>query len=321
MKLLEGSQSRFLLVLFLAACYSEAGVISQIYVSIGPDAGAPSPSYAGYTANAQAGVSSGGKNVGGDIATTPIAYNVLGSGTTATVPIDSIIATSFPSWLSVADPAGSLTGESGNNLFWSVLISGSPGLNDISLADVAVSQNSNDPLNTFGDGLGGPFTFSYSGSTYSASDVGIMANGTRITSGLASAPVNEIVLTGFSSFLSPATLAADLNLTFSGTDQEQMQQIDSAFAGALGNFSINTCFSLNGGASTCDVVDVVTTPEPGSIKALSFALALLGGVCWLHRAISRERSKGLPTRMSKGTWHLCASVLRRRAATLVPIDV
>jgi hypothetical protein len=290
MKLFEGSQSRFFLVLFMASCYSEAGVISQIYVSIGPDAGAPSPSYAGYTASAQAGVSSGGKNVGGNIATTPTAYNVVGSGVTATVPIGSIIGTSFPSWLSVADPGGSLAGETGNNLYWSVLISGSPGLNDISLADVAVTQNSNDPLNTFGDGSGGPFSFSYSGSTYSASDVGIMANGTKVMSGLASAPVNEIVLSGFSSFLSPETLAADLNLTFSGTDQEQMQQIDSAFAAALGNFSVNTCFSLSGGASTCDVVDVVVTPEPPPLKAFPFALAVLG-LCWLHRQLSRDEEK------------------------------
>jgi hypothetical protein len=278
----------------LVSCALQAAsvTLSPIYVSIGPNANTPSPSYGGYTANAQAGVSGGGVDVGGNMATTPTAYNVVGSGGTVTVSNSSIIGTPFPSWLSVAPPTlASLAGETGNMLYWSVIISGGPG-NTINLDTLNVTQISNDPLDSFGDGAGGLFSASYAGASYAADHVGVLANGTTVTSGAGTQLVNSIVLTSFSAFLDPGILSADTGVTFSGTDAQQMKQMDDAFSFYLGNFAINTCFYYGdpagaGTPSTCDSVNVVkavnvVTPEPASFGSVILTLSMLPLV-WMFR--------------------------------------
>jgi hypothetical protein len=274
------SASKLFFLMFLAAVpgalQADTVSISQIYVSIGPNANTPSPSYGGYTANAQTGVASGGVNVGGNIVTTPTAYNVIGSGGTATVGTGSIIGTPFPSWLSVADPTGALASETGNMLYWSIVVSGMTGVNDISLSQLSVTQSSTDPLDSFGDPTqpSGVFSFSFSGVDYAADTVGILANGTQITSGSSAQLVNQLVITGFSADLDPALLSSITGVTFSGTDAQQMQEMDNAFESTLGNFSINTCFAYSGVAPSCDTVNVIT-PEPASVSLLLLALWLM----------------------------------------------
>ena len=207
--------------------------ISPIYLSIGPDANTSS-SYAAYTANAQTAVANGLSSVGGNIQVTPSAFNLIGSGSTVAVDGSSITNTPFPSWLGVADPTGALSGEQGNMLFWSVVLTGSNGSN-ISLSQVTFAQSSNDPLNYFGDPAN-PFTATYS--NYAPDSVGITSTGTKITSGASTQQVNEIILTGF------AAAQSGYGVPTSGTDAQKLQQIDDAFAAGLGSYSINTCVLL-----------------------------------------------------------------------------
>ena len=287
--------SCFPILAFLAPCLLQADsvVFSPIYVSIGPNANGPSPSYIGYTADAQAGVIAGGVNEGGNIAFNPAAYNVIGSGSSISVPNSKIIGTPFNSWLGTADPGGAFFGESGNMLYWSIEITGSAG-NNIALANVNVTQFSTDPLDAFGEASvpGGLYTASYAGSTYAPDAVGIFANGTTITSGDPSTSVHAIVLTGFAADLDPGILSLDTGVVFSGTDAEQMQQMISAFDTYLGNFSINTCFYYGAVAdptsqSTCDST-LSTESAPGTITPEPATLILSAFICvylWLnHRS-------------------------------------
>jgi len=264
-------------VIFASSLQAETATLSTIYVSIGPDPYS-SPNYSGYTTNAQAGVTAGGVNVGGNINASPSAYNVVGTGAVAQ---GQIIATPFSSWLNVADPGGVFSGETGNFLYWSIVITGAPGQNDINLNSVSVVQSSTDPLMTFGDPAS-PSVALYSTSTYAPDAVGILANGSTITSGSPTQDVNEIVLTGFGAALDPTLLPN----TFTGTDAQQLQQIDAAFAADLGNFSINTCFDYTQTSGTvtssCDTVNVSATPEVSTVRSTAFAgLALI--VFWFYR--------------------------------------
>ncbi len=252
--------------------------ISQIYVSIGPNANAPSPSYGGYTTNAQAGVQAGGVNQGGSITNTPTAYNVVGNGNTATVANSSIIETSdvnggpgFSSWLGTADPGGAFAGETGNMIFFSVVITGT----NISLSGLNITQSSTDPLSSFGS-PSNPFTFNFGSTSYSADQVGITAGNTLVTSGLATQQVNEIILTSVGVSLDPGVLQQDFpGLTFTGTDAQQEQEIIAAFDQDLGNFEINTCYTYTGStASSCDTVNVLV-PEPSVNAGILLGLATL----------------------------------------------
>jgi hypothetical protein len=87
-------------------------------------------------------------------------------------------------------------------------------------------------------------------------------------------------------------LSADTGVTFSGTDAQQMKQMDDAFSFYLGNFAINTCFYYGdpagaGTPSTCDSVNVVkavnvVTPEPASFGSVILTLSMLPLV-WMFR--------------------------------------
>ena len=276
-------------VLIFAACSAQAATVtlSKIYVSVGPNSVTPSPSYPAYTTNAQTGVLAGGVSVGGDIHATPTAYNVLGSG--VSVSANSIVGTPFPSWFGVADPGGALANETGNALFWSVVISGTPGLNDINLGQVSVQQSSTDPLASFGDPLN-PFTADYSASSYAFDHLGILADGTLVSSGASTNAVNKIVLTSFSALLDPLVLAADLGISFTGSHAQQMKQIDDAFALNLGNFSINTCFYYGTAASTCDSVNVIV-PEPAYSELLFVLIAGCLGCVWVRKSYGSRSNR------------------------------
>lgn len=269
------------LSLFFASSLMQAAsvTLSPIYVSIGPDQNT-SPSYSAYTTNAQAALAAGQSSLGGSIATTPSAYNAIGSGSTVAANGASITNSPFPSWLGVADPGGALTGQLGNMIYWNIVFTGT----NISLSQVNVTQLSTDSLDYFGSPgqPGGLFTQTFS--SYSSSLVGITSGGAQITSGASTQQVNEIIISGF------AAAQDGYGIANSGTDAQKLQQIDNAFATTLGSYAIDTCFYYGTASSsnpnTCDTVDVtnsvVTTsvPEPSS---LFLAIPLLLPAGWFLR--------------------------------------
>lgn len=276
----------FLSICLVCSLRAASVTLSPIYVSIGPDANT-SPSYAAYTTNAQAGAAAGSTSVGGNIQTTPSAYNVVGTGATAAVSGASITNTPFPSWLGVADPHGSLTTELGNMLYWNIVFTGT----NISLNQITVTQSSTDPADSFGDPTqaGGLFTETFQ--NYSPAFVGITAAGTKITSGANTQQVNEIVITGF------AASQSGYGVITSGTDAQRLQQINNALALSLGSYSIGTCFYYGSASSanpnTCNVTSVTNplvsvAPEPRSLLYTSFAISFL---LPLRLALRRRRAR------------------------------
>jgi hypothetical protein len=270
------------------SCSLQADTVTlfQIYVSIGPR-GNTSPSYAAYTANAQAGVAGGGVNKSGDIATDPTAFNVVTTGTAADLQGSSITNTPFPSWMGTADPSGALAAEKGSMAYWSIDFQGT----NISLSNITVTQMSTDKLDYFGDGAGGLFTFSFSGQDYGADFVGIASDGTVITSGSGTQQVKEIIITGF------AVAQDGYGFGFTGTDAQQLTQINNAFTTGLGTpYDINTCYyygtadSIN--PNSCDTTSVknvlvgTVVPEPSSFNSVALAFALMP-LAWMFRRLRR----------------------------------
>ncbi len=282
------SHFRNLFLAVFAASFLQAApiTVSPIYVSIGPD-GNTSPSYAAYTANAIVGVTTNAADVGGSIQTTPSAFNLAGNGPTVAVSGPDITNTPFPSWLGVADPAGALSGQLGNMIYWNVVITGT----NISLSQINVTQASTDPGDSFGNSSnpGGLFTHTYS--TYEPDVVGITSGGIEITSGASTQPVNTIIITGF------AAAQSGYGFNFSGTDAQKLQQTDSALAGILGNYTINTCFyygaASNTNPNTCDAVDVtnITAPEPSAFTYAALSLLLLPRLLSARGLFSRSAAR------------------------------
>jgi hypothetical protein len=279
-------------VLLASACaplHAATVTLSQIYVSIGPDANT-SPNYAAYTTNAQTGVKANGSNEGGNIATTPSAYSVVGTGNTASVNGAQITNTPFPSWLGTADPTGALAAEKGNMIYWSIVFQGT----NISLSNINLTQSSTDPLDYFGDNTqpGGLATTSFATANYAPDLVGITAANTLITSGVGTQLVNEIVITGFGE-------AQDgYGFGFTGTDAQQLAEIDQAYAQGLGTYAINTCYyygpAAQGSPSSCDSTNVAnaltTTPEPTAFSSLALALLVMVAV-WRFRLPQRTQKQ------------------------------
>ena len=177
---------------------------SPVYVSIGPNPNT-SPSYGGYTINAQTGVLALGQNEGGTIVpgqpgSSPTAFNLVDNvNRIPTITPADIIATSFPSWLGTADPPSPFNNETGNAVFFSIEItSNSPALNDISLSNVFYAQKSNDLSQTFSNPLtGNDNLVSFANANYGPDAVGILVNGSTTSTGEAGTDlVNAIVLTG-----------------------------------------------------------------------------------------------------------------------------
>lgn len=257
-----GSHVGVLCFLACTALQAASVTFSPIFVSIGPNP-ATSPSYAGYTANAQAGVMAGGQNVGGSISATPTAFNVVNNiNRIPTITEGDFIATDFPSWLGIADLAAPFNNERGNSLFFSVEIkSTSPALNDINLSNVFYAQKSNDLLDLLDDpnSPGHDFLYSFANQTYSADAVGIRTNGTTTTAGEASTDgVNAIVLTGVFVNLNEAKLG------LTGTDAEKEQQALDFFYQELGNFSTFTCFNYGGFANDYEIDGINTRCDSGN---------------------------------------------------------
>ncbi len=107
---------------------------------------------------------------------------------------------------------------------------------------------------------------SYASSTYSSDHVGVLADGTLVTSGAASQLVNKIILTSFSAAFD-ASFYPDAG----------QQQLDDALAdlNTLGAFTLNVCFQdAAAGLNSCGSLDVAApTPEPGTFGFIGLAFA------------------------------------------------
>lgn len=251
-----------------------ADSISPVYVSLGPNPFG-SPSYAAYTANAQAAVAAGGGNIG-DFNASPTAYNTI---TNASIP-DMLVDGNFANWRGVANPAPPFDTELGTVAFFSVVITGN-GTNNLSLSQITFTQGDTDLVapNYFGNpAYGGTPGGSYASSTYSSDHVGVLADGTLITSGAATQMVDKIILTSFS-------LAFDASFY---PDAGQ-QQIDEAVAdlNTLGTFAVNVCFqdaaaSLN----SCGSLNVAPTPEPGTFVLIAPVFAAFALIYWRRTRVA-----------------------------------
>jgi hypothetical protein len=243
-----------------------ADSISPVYVSLGPNPFG-SPSYAAYTSNAQTAVTGGGGNIG-HINSSPTAFNTI---TSASIP-DMLVDGNFASWRGTANPASPFDNELGTVAFFSVVITGN-GNNNLSLSQITFTQGDTDLVapNYFGNPLyGGTPAGSYASSSYSADHVGVLADGTLVTSGAATQMVNKIILTSFS---------AAFDASFYPDNGQQ--QIDDAIAdlNTLGDFTLNVCFQdASAGLNSCgslNVAQAAAVPEPGTFAFLALALVAL----------------------------------------------
>jgi len=246
---------------------ASADSISPVYISLGPNPFG-SPSYAAYTSNAQAAVASGGGNIG-SIDTSPTAFNTLSSISTADMVVDG----NFANWRGYANPASPFNSELGTAAFFSVVITGN-GANNLSLSQISFTQHDTDLLvpDYFAN------SGSYASSTYSADHVGILADGTLVTSGASSQMVNKIILTSFS---------AAFDASFY-PDAGQLQ-LDQAIAdiNTLGAFALNVCFQdAAAGLNSCGTLNVAPTPEPGTFGFIGLTFAGLA-VAFRRRSARR----------------------------------
>lgn len=259
--------SRLLLlgVVPILCLVAKGDTISSVYVSLGPVPGVSS-SYGGYTTNAQSGVQNGGTTTG---SAGPTQFSTVTTITNADLNFD----TDFNNWKSVANPLAPYDNEFGTIAFYSVVLKAAPGVNGIALDDISYTENSTDAGDYFTYACS--FGSSACGNTdYSSDAVGVLANGTKVTSGAGTQDVNEIIITGVG-------LGFYLNgcggSCYSGTPQQQLNEAVAAENSQLGNYSIQTCFSdRSDGLNSCGSVNVLaaTTPEPTTFEFLGFGCVL-----------------------------------------------
>jgi hypothetical protein len=244
---------------------ASADSISPVYISLGPNPFG-SPSYAAYTSNAQAAVAGGGGNIG-DINASPTAFNTVSSISTADMFVDG----NFANWRGAANPASPFNSEIGTAAFFSVVLTGN-GTNNLSLSQLTFTQHDTDLVVPDYFGTSG----SYASSNYSSDHVGVLADGTLVTSGSSSQMVDKIILTSFS---------AAFDASFY-PDSGQLQ-LDQAIADAntLGNFALNVCFQdAAAGLNSCGTLNVAPTPEPGNFGFIGLAFAGLALAFRRHSA-------------------------------------
>ena len=243
-------------ILSIFCLVASADSISSVYVSLGPIP-VPGTSYPGYTTNAQTAVGSGGGNIG-NINTSPTAYNTVTNITSADLTFD----TDFNNWRGTANPPSPFNNELGTAVYFSVVLKALPGTNGISLSQITYTESDTDTVfpNYFG------FAGSFAASSYGADKVGILADGTIVTSGAGSQFVNEIILTDVG-------VGFDATGQYAGTPQEQLDQAVED-ENTLGSYAINTCFyDDTDGLSTCGSVNV-NTPEPDTLAFIGLGLAV-----------------------------------------------
>jgi hypothetical protein len=273
-----------------------AGPITLTVVpSVAPNAFG-SPSFPGYAGNAIAALESGATS--GGTAGLPTFYQALPAG--GTVDASQLIVSGFPSWLGRADPGGafgpSFANELGNRLHFGLAVVAAPGTT-FSLSQLSFSMASTDPGNTF------QFAGDFSDPTdptnvYSPTRVGVLSDGTLVTSGPATQAVSALYYVGVGNAIAPGDIGA------TGTDQEQLDQV-RAFLEGLGPFQISTTYTLTTGGGTftgTSFVNVgeVAVPEPASALVWGAAVGVGGFLVRRLRRARRPQDLGGPPGTQSG---------------------
>ncbi|MFZ0827561.1 MAG: hypothetical protein WAO02_09085 [Verrucomicrobiia bacterium] len=186
------------------------GISISVFPALAPNRWG-SPSWNAWASNAVTAILNGFSSSGDP--SSPTFYQQI----TNAISVTNNLATSFPSWMGVADP-GTAFGpafaqELGNRLTFGMDIKG--GTNLISIAQLSFIMNSTDPSNTL-DWTYSPVPYAYSGlNTGSASPVylgiiyGPNGQNTYVTNGPATQLVNEIITCGSGNAWWPDGTSAD----------------------------------------------------------------------------------------------------------------
>jgi MYXO-CTERM domain-containing protein len=235
-------------LVFVPAFAAIAAATPLVYtpvVSLGPNP--YGPAYDVYAAGVIAGLSmdTDGPQAGNNSVTTP--------------SLNDIIVTDYPSWLGTAPPQSGPAGAWGTALFVGVRIADP--VATFSLADVAVTQSSTDPLDYFG------YSHQYNApyDAYAFDRVGILYGPNH------AADPSDVVL--YYQGESPTTLINELlyvglSAAYDASSYSHDQAgLDAAVAdfGTLGSYTITTAYSVSSGAAV---------PEPGTL-GLAAAAGLL----------------------------------------------
>jgi hypothetical protein len=215
-----------------------------------------SPSWSEYVSNAIAGLSTGTcTNVGGDRTTDPTAYNAV-----STFSPGDVMVASFPLWDGLIDPTGAVSGEDGNRVTFGLIINGNG--SQFSLSELSFVLSSSDPYNVLTD-VDNYYEPSPSdpSNEYSLAHVGILANGSEITSGPSDQLVSELLLVGVGNGVWPG-------------DAEDLADYIDYVANYMPSISITyTLTDPNFVVTASDTIDQAQTPEPATLSLMALGLA------------------------------------------------
>jgi hypothetical protein len=261
----------------VAACMYVPAVVKADSISIQViPASAPntfgSPSYAGWVTNAVNAIENNQATMG--TAGTPTYY----SQSPSVISVKDNIVTNFNSWKGVANPGAPFGSELGNRLQFGVHILGGAPADLFSISQLSFQATSDDATNSLGFGFAaGSYNYSaeYVGIYYGGDGVKDTGDDVRITSGVNTQLVNEIVGRG------SGNAWAVLNTSPGATLQEK---IDIA-AGSLGTQPINftgtyTLAGFSGAGSVTMQPTATAVPLPLVAPA---GLAVMGAVALKRR--------------------------------------
>lgn len=175
-----------------------------------------SPSWATYSANAQASLASSHANIG-DRNTDPTAYEMAG----AYIEPGDIIVSGFSSWRGQAGPSAPFASEYGNRLHFGLCIEGGGTNPQFRLNDLAFSMTSGDSANSLA------FAGNFNGLGYNANRYGVDFGADRVegggddivyTTGAGLALVDKIVYVGVGN-------AFDATFEPGASDQDKMDSV------------------------------------------------------------------------------------------------